>query len=128
METLLPPETTWDCAARQEVTSYSPPLNRLTDMCKNINLPQTSLAGGNKLRHKEKPTSVLVQIIIPGGKGGFDVVINDVTLPYDILSLNHAGCSLISHNVHNVVRLSLLSQCCFRVNSHLRFFRCELLH
>ena len=73
-------ERTWDRVARQEVTSYSPLLNRLTDMCKNINFPQTSLAGGNKLRHREKPTSLLVQIIIPGGKGDFDVVINDVTL------------------------------------------------
>ena len=26
---------------------YSPPVNRMTNMCKNITLPQTSFAGGN---------------------------------------------------------------------------------
>ena len=26
---------------------YSPPVNRMTDRCKNITLPQTSFAGGN---------------------------------------------------------------------------------
>ena len=27
---------------------YSPPVNRMTNRCKNITLPQTSFAGGNK--------------------------------------------------------------------------------
>ena len=42
------PEGTWDQAARQEMTSYRdlPPLDRLTDTCKTITLPQTSFAGG----------------------------------------------------------------------------------
>ena len=30
---------------------YSPPVNRMTDRCKNITLPQTSFAGGKKF-HK----------------------------------------------------------------------------
>ena len=48
---LRPPEGTWDQAARQEVTSYRdllPCVDRMTDMCKNITLPQTSFAGSIK--------------------------------------------------------------------------------
>ena len=42
-----PLEGTWDQVARQEVTSYrDPPVNRMTDMCKNITFPQTSFEGG----------------------------------------------------------------------------------
>ena len=47
-----PPEGIWDQAARQEVTSYRdhlPPVNRMTDRCKNITLSQTSFAGGKKV-------------------------------------------------------------------------------
>ena len=56
----IPPEGTWDQAARQEVTGTrqpdkkwnhtEPPLSpvdRMTDTCKNITLPQTSFAGGD---------------------------------------------------------------------------------
>ena len=42
-------EGIWDQAVRQEVTLYRDPLpsmDRMTDMCKNITLPQTSFAGG----------------------------------------------------------------------------------
>ena len=28
---------------------HAPPVNRMTDDCENITLPQTSFAGGNKL-------------------------------------------------------------------------------
>ena len=38
-------EGTWDQAVRQEVASY--PLDRMTDVCENITLPQASFAGGN---------------------------------------------------------------------------------
>ena len=44
-----PWEGIWYQAARQEVTLYRGPLptmDRMTDMCKNITLPQTSFAGG----------------------------------------------------------------------------------
>ena len=35
-------------AARQEVTSYrDPSVNRMSHICKNITLPQTSFADGN---------------------------------------------------------------------------------
>ena len=44
-----PGEGTWDQAARQEVTSYSPPCSEwLAHASENITLPQTSFAGGNK--------------------------------------------------------------------------------
>ena len=42
-----PMEGTWDQTARKEVTSYRAPRGQ-TDTCKNITLPQTSFAGGNK--------------------------------------------------------------------------------
>ena len=46
-ETQTPPKENGTRAARQEVTSYrDPPVDRMTDMCKNITLPQTSFAGG----------------------------------------------------------------------------------
>ena len=46
-----PLEGTWDQAARQEVTSYrdTAPVDRTTDKCKNISLPQTSFADGNNI-------------------------------------------------------------------------------
>ena len=47
-----PPKGSWDQTQREEVTSYRDPLphvGRMTDMCKNVTLPQTSFAGGNNL-------------------------------------------------------------------------------
>ena len=60
-----PLEGTWDQAARQEVTSYGNPaprpLDRMTDMCENITLPQLRLraitstcATGYKRTHSTK--------------------------------------------------------------------------
>ena len=37
----------WDQASPPGPGKHPPPLNRMTDGCKNITLPQTSLAGGN---------------------------------------------------------------------------------
>ena len=52
---------TWDQSARQEVTSYrDPPPCGQTDTCKNITLPQTSFAGGNKYNIKYN-----IQVIHP---------------------------------------------------------------
>ena len=39
------PDTPWEQNPSQE---QSPPVNRITDACKNITLPQTSFAGGKK--------------------------------------------------------------------------------
>ena len=45
--TETPLEGTWDQTAKQELTSYRDlPMDRMTDTCKNITLPQTSFAGG----------------------------------------------------------------------------------
>ena len=51
-----PREGTWDQVARMEVTSYKDPpppptMDRMTDICKNITLPQTSFAGGKYTRY-----------------------------------------------------------------------------
>ena len=50
-ETETSPQGTWNQAARQEVALYSdplpPPVDRMTDISKNITLPQTSFVGGN---------------------------------------------------------------------------------
>ena len=35
-------------ACRLGATMHAPPVNRMTNWCKNITLPQTSFAGGNK--------------------------------------------------------------------------------
>ena len=42
-----PGERTWDKAARQEVTSYRDPPNRMTDRCKNITMPPISFSVGD---------------------------------------------------------------------------------
>ena len=36
------------CLGGEYLLRYSPPVNRMTDRCKNITLPQTSFAGGKK--------------------------------------------------------------------------------
>ena len=39
---------------RGYLSRYSPPVNRMTDRCKNITLPQTSFAGGNNTTIRAK--------------------------------------------------------------------------
>ena len=46
------PCTHWQTCMPPQATTHAPPMNRMTDRCKNIALPQTSFAGGNKIEWK----------------------------------------------------------------------------
>ena len=65
-ETETPQEGIWDQVARQEVALCREPLpmwTKMTDMCKNITLPQTLFVGGNKLFMTNLKFDKMVEII-----------------------------------------------------------------
>ena len=56
------------CLSRGCLLRYTPaPVNRMTDRCKNITLPQTSFAGGNKIRKNRISANVVMSrlFIVP---------------------------------------------------------------
>ena len=57
----------------QYMLGYHPPVNRITNRCKNITLPQTSFAGGNKKAFQSKTNCPLanrcIGYLYEGGLG-----------------------------------------------------------
>ena len=53
----------------QCMLGYHPPVNRITHMCKNITLPQTSIAGGNKKYQSSRMCTIWVSFTSIGCYG-----------------------------------------------------------